>query len=78
MLRPQPDEPGKGQLIRAAFIGLALAVPNIMWLVRTELVRGVYPTWLTLFPTHVLSISRRAAWSVRSGKFLDPTGGAAQ
>lgn len=56
MLRPQPDEPGKGQLIRAAFIGLALIAPNIMWLVRTELVRGVYPTWLTLFPNVVFII----------------------
>lgn len=56
MLRTQSDRHGKGQLIRATFIGLVLIVPNIIWLVRTELVRGVYPTWLTLFPNVVFII----------------------
>ena len=38
------------ELVRGACVGLILVGPNIAWLIGTELVRGVYPTWLTLFP----------------------------
>ena len=50
MLPAQSSEQESQKFLRAALIGLILVVPNLAWLIQTELVRGVYPTWLTLFP----------------------------
>ena len=40
---------------QSILIGSVLIIPNIVWLVNTELIWAVYPTWLTLFP-NVVSI----------------------
>ena len=50
MLPGQSSDQGRLKFLRATLIGLFLVLPNLIWLVQTELVRGVYPTWLTLFP----------------------------
>ena len=50
MLPGQSSDQGRLKFLRATLIGLFLVPPNLIWLVQTELVRGVYPTWLTLFP----------------------------
>lgn len=35
--------------IQSVLLGFILIIPNIIWLVNTELIWGIYPTWLTLF-----------------------------